>query len=473
MPKSQPEDLATFLRRQPTEELAAVLLELSDALDPVRERLTRMQLASSPDKLAAAFRKQLSGWKRGRRLLDRREAREFGRTIESWLEQVARELQPHDPPAALALFEDCIKADVVFFDRADDSDGAIGSVIREACLHWLKAAAQCETPRSVWPERLIAFYDGDEYGAREPLLRHAERLLDEAALRDLAIRYQSRLQAVTGRPDDTHGLPHEVFRLSGALASLSEALRDPDIHVRGVLCYSPQPNELQKEQFVRAYLAAARPADALKWLEGDWGRREFTRKSLLAETLHSLGRADESAALRQELFEQSLSTFDLQRWLELLPEAHRPQARERAHELALTHGDAVTAAKLLLELGDPHGAEEALVRAQAVIDGHDYHRLIPLAKALREQACTRGETSVLRALMSDILDRANSTAYGHAAKYLKRLREIAAAGEPLDPLVSHAAFEQQLQAKHPRKASFWNQAARVAGARTMDDLLDP
>lgn len=471
MPKAPPEDLATFVRRQPAEDLASVLLALSDTLEPVRERLERMQLASRPDKLAASFRKQLSGWKRARRFLAYREAREFGRTLESWLEQVARELQPRDPTAALALFEDFIEADATWFERADDSDGSMGTAVREACGHWLEAAAQCETPRSAWPERLMRLYDADQYRGREPLLRHADRLLDEAALRDLAHRYEARMHAAVARPHDGPGLPHEVFHLSGALATLAEVLRDPDIHVRAVQAYSPQPNEMQKKRFVQAYLDAARPADALKWLEGDWGRREPTRRSLLSDALGSLGRAAESAEIRRELFEASLSTFDLSRWLEHLPEAARPQACKHARDLALKHGDSVTAATLLLELDDPPGAEEALVQADAAIDGRNYGDLVPLAKALREQGCPRGETAVLRALMTDILGRANARAYGHAARYLGRLREIAAPGEPLDPLVTHAAFEQRLKATHPRKVAFWTQVAHVGdtgSARSRD-----
>lgn len=462
MPKAVTQDLATFLRRQPVEDLAAVLLELSESLAPVRKRLERMQLAGRPDKLAAAFRKQLGGWKRSSRFLDFQEAREFAGTLASWLEQVARELLPRDPSAGLALFEDFIETDAVWFERADDSDGAIGTVVRQACVHWLEAASKCETPTSTWPDRLMRLYAADGYGAREPLLRHADRLLDEAALRGLATGYEARMLATLVRPHDGAGPPHEVYRLSGALATLAEVLRDPDIHVRAVLAYSPQPNEMQKEHFVQAYLDAAKPADALRWLEGDWGRRESTRKSLLSDALGLLGRRSESAALRQELFESSLSTFDLQRWLDQLPEAARPQARERARDLARKHRDAVTAATVLLALDDPHAAEAVLVQADAVIDGRDYDHLVPLAKALREQDCRRGETAVLRALMGDILGRANARAYGHAARYLGRLREIAATGDPLDPLPAHAELEQHLKATHPRKVAFWTQVAQTS-----------
>lgn len=466
MPKQTPaEDLATYLRRQPPEDLVSLLLELADALAPVRARLDRMQLSDRPDKLAAAFRRQLSAWKRSTRFVAYREASEFGGALESWLDQVARELQPRDPPAALALFEAFIEADASFFERADDSDGAIGDAVRQACQHWLEAAAQCETPRTVWPERLMRLYDADEYGAREALLRQANLLLDAAALRELATHYQARLEALSEPArDDLQRLPHEVYMLSGALRQLAEAVGDPDIHVRAVRAYSPQPNALQKEQFVRAYLEAARPADALPWLDGDWELHESSRKRLLSDAMGLLGRHEESAAIRQAVFEASLSTFDLQRWLEHLPEAAWPQARSQARELALTHGDAVVAATLLLALDEPADAENALVRAPAAINGRDYDRLTPLAKTLREQDCPRGETAVLRALMNDILVRAHSAAYGHAARYLRRLREIAASGESLDPLPAHETFERQLKTTHPRKAAFWAQVAKYADA---------
>ena len=65
-------------------------------------RLARMQLVDRPDKLAAGFRKTLTAWRRSTKFHTYREAGQFGRTLESWLDQVARELLPKDPAAALA-----------------------------------------------------------------------------------------------------------------------------------------------------------------------------------------------------------------------------------------------------------------------------------------------------------------------------------------------------------------------------------
>src|SRR5947199_9528702 len=113
--------------------MADLLLELSTELDPVRQRLLRLQLAQDPKRLAAGFRKSLAAWRRATRFLADRGAREFGLELESWIGQVERELMPSDPAAALALAESFIESDAVFFDRADDSDGVIGDAVRAGC----------------------------------------------------------------------------------------------------------------------------------------------------------------------------------------------------------------------------------------------------------------------------------------------------------------------------------------------------
>ncbi len=161
MPKPPPEDLETFLRKQDADALVAVLLELTADHEAVQQRLARMQLADRPDKLAAGFGKTLAAWRRSTRFHGYREAREFGQALEAWLNQVACELLPKDPPAALALFESFIEADQAWFEHADDSDGVIGEAVRAACRHWLAAAARCETPPEVWPDRLMRLAEAD------------------------------------------------------------------------------------------------------------------------------------------------------------------------------------------------------------------------------------------------------------------------------------------------------------------------
>jgi hypothetical protein len=417
MAKPPTEDLEAFLRRQDAGGLVAVLLELAKDHEAVQARFARMQLADRPDKLAAGFKKTLSGWRRSSNFYGYREAGEFGRTLDGWLDQVARELLPKDPPAALSLFEAFIEADVAWFERADDSDGVIGDAVRSACRHWLQAAARCEIPRDVWPERLLKLYQADQYGARDELLRKADLLLDEPAQRRLVAQLESQLLHATEASPGANSPSMEAFRISGALSLLSESLRDPDVKVRASLRYSPNPNPVQRQAFARAYLDADRPADALAWLQDSWGHLEDSRQDLMADALERLERFEESSPIRQRMFERTLSDFYFQRWLEYLPEPARAEAVAHARQLALAHDDLTAAATLLLQLGDPAAAEDRLLAEPGRIDGNDYGRLVPLAKALRADECLRGETVVYRALLKGILDRAYARAYGHAARY--------------------------------------------------------
>ena len=470
MAKSPAENPADFLARQPRETLVAVLLELAQDHEAVQARLARMQLADQPDKLAAGFKKTLAAWKRSSKFYSYREAGEFGRTLEGWLGQVELELCPKDPPAALALFQAFIEADASWFERADDSDGVIGDAVRSACQHWLRAAARCETPAGVWPDRLLALYLADEYGARGELLSNAGLLLDEGAQRELVAKLDAQLSAALEACPTPENPPHEIFRTSGALSLLSESLRDPDVKVRAALRYSPDPNPVQRQAFARAYIEADRPADALLWLQDGWGHLEGSRLGLLAEALENLGRFEESVPIRRGMFERTMSDYYLDLWLQHLPEAARSAARDHARDLALGHPDLAAAATVLLKLEDPGAAEARLLAEPGRIDGTQYGSLVPLAKALRNHDCPRGETVIYRALLKGILDRAYARAYGHAARYWSRLKEIASGTTSLLPLPSHDEFEAEIRARHGRKTAFW---AHVNGTRRdRHDVVD-
>ena len=439
-----------------------VLVELANNHEAVQARLTRLQLADQPDKLASGFRETLAAWHGSSRYFSYREAGEFGRTLEAWLGQVERELLPKDPAAALALFESFIKADGTFFERADDSNGCIGDAVRAACRQWLQAAARCDSPASDWPNRLVSLFSDDQYGARDELLRCAELLLDEPAQRTLVAQFELRMANALAASAGEDSLPREVFRISAALSLLAKSLHDPDVEVRAVLSYSPQPNAMEQRAFAEAYLEANRPADALTWLREQWGHMEDTRQRLESDALARLGRYGESAPIRQRIFERSISVFDLHRWLEHLPEASRHEALERARQLALGHDDPATAATLLMDIGDAEAAEATLLAKAARLRGDGYGALVPLAQSLKAHQRLRGEVVIYRALLTAILSRAYARAYRHAARYWWRLHEIADTGIGLLPLESHETFEAAIRLQHARKSAFW---AHVNGQR--------
>lgn len=436
--------------------LRAVLIELAAHHEPVRDRLERLQLSTQPRKLAVAFRATLNGWHRGTGHFDYRQSGEFAAELDAWLGQVERELLPRDPALALELFEALIGSDAKFFERADDSDGGIGDAIRTACRLWLQSAAKCEAPTAGWTERIRQLVNADEYGAREALLRNANLLLDETALRTLVAQFEADLDRSVEAGAAGGPLPHSVFSTSGSLQLLADALRDPDVQVRAVLRYSPVPNALQKAGFARAYLECGRTGDALAWLDGQWSHHEETRLRLLAQAYADLQRVGECTDIRQQLFETTRSVEDFRAWCECLPAESRSLAAAEARRRAQDHPDPVTAANLLLEIGDESAAESVLVARYGQLNGRDYSRLVWLAETLEARHRILGATACYRALLLDILSRAYVRAYSHAARYLGKLRRLALEAPNPQPLESHESFEATLKAKHARKISFWN-----------------
>ena len=458
------EDLDTYVRRQSADDLAAVLLELAEAIPQVRQRLVRMQLSNKPDRLAATFQKSLNGWRRQSRFLDYRASQEWGAELDAWLSQLERELLPRDPLAVVTLAESFIESDVIFFERADDSSGCIGDAMRAACRLWLQAAARCEAPTDMWPSRLLRLFAADQYGAREPLLAYADLLLPEPQLRDMAAGIERGLDS-SPTPSDPDARPaHGVRSSLTALTLLSRALRDPDVHVRATLRRSPRPNSMQKQDFVLQYLEVGRPDDALPWLEdvSDW--HEYTRLRLLAEVLKRLGETERSAPMQQKVFEETLAVEDFRTWLgHLDPQAHA-SAVERARALALDHDDPVTAARLLVEIDCDEDAEQMLVAEPARIRGEDYMWLVPLAAALQSHERWRGATAVYRALLNAILAKAYAPAYGHGARYWHHLHAIAAQSEGLLPLQAHDEYVAAIRQKNARKVAFWAQVNKGSSA---------
>jgi hypothetical protein len=458
IPQPAPE-LKEFLATQDKSTLIAVLAELAEANEPVRQRLERLKLRTDPRKLATAFKRILSAWRRSTKFIDLRAGSAFAAELLEWLDQVERELVMLDPARALDLIEALIECDGPFMERADDSDGSIGDVLRIACERWLQTAKQINNSDIDWVERIYSLANADDYGVREALLSQANMLLDEASLRVLAGRFEGDLYLAL-KQGSGQSLAPQVFMASGSIHLVSEALGDPDLHVRAVTQYSPNPNDLQKAGFAEAYLQHQRPEKALAWLEGNWGNREDSRLRLLAQTQAMLGHHDDAADIRRRVFCSSGAVDDFRAWRELLSSADHEMANQAARDKASAVSDPIDAARLLLEIGDAAGAANLLVERYEAIDGRRYYLLLPVAEALEASQLLLGCTACYRALLLGILSRGYAPAYAHAARYFKLLRRFTENVSDFGPLSDHEEFEIQLSKVHGRKTSFWNHIAR-------------
>ncbi|HEY6924375.1 MAG TPA: hypothetical protein VI653_12960, partial [Steroidobacteraceae bacterium] len=81
--------------------------------------------------------------------------------------------------------------------------------------------------------------------------------------------------------------------------------------------------------------------------------------------------------------------------------------------------------------------------------------LTSLVETARVERRLLAATLMLRALLDAILARAYAKAYGHGARYLKALRELAHEVDDYRGHVTHEMYEQRLRLTHGRKTSFW------------------
>ena len=242
---------------------------------------------------------------------------------------------PLDAARAHSLADAFLRIDARLFEQADDSDGEIGEAVRAGCRLWLVAAkAQPDEAPAQWIERMHALVNADEYGAREALLRHADLLFAPPDLRALAARFEYDLERALAR-DAGERAGYPVFKAAATVGLLADALCDPDLSTNTTLRYSPAPSALQKEQFAERYLRFGRPAEALAWLEGDWGIYEDRRDRLLAQVYAALEDTARICEVRRKLFDRSGSASDFEAWRTSLAPAEQygavAIARERAH----------------------------------------------------------------------------------------------------------------------------------------------
>jgi len=420
----------------------------------------RLDYLTDPDAAAKALQGRIRSVRSSKSFVSYGEAREVAAEIGVIAADIRADVLLKDPLKAAALAEKLFSLDDVIFNRADDSDGVIGDELRAACVLWLDAAAAAREANAGadadWVAALYELYQANHYGVREPLLEEGNRLLHEHELRVLAAHFERDARAVLERAKNGDQEFHEVFAPSSAIGLIARALRDPVLHERSIRIYSPEPNELQAIEIASHYVECGDAAGALRWLGHPFARNnEYHRLDLLDRAYALLGDRPRQIEVRRELYRRAPGIHTYRALEELLPAAERSALRTRACLDMKSNPHVATAAELLFELQEPCLAEQLIVDRASELDGRNYVLLTSLVETARANGRWLAATMIWRALLDAILTRGYSKAYGHAARYLRELRETASQIEDFHGHPTHADYERSLRIAHGRKASFW------------------
>ena len=204
------------------------------------------------------------------------------------------------------------------------------------------------------------------------------------------------------------------------------------------------------------YLQYEQPEAAMRYLNQAWESRfEHDRLELLNKVCEQTGDRKQLKEIRARLFQSEQSYTSFMRYLETLDEDEKEKACGTAIKQAEQGGNILHSADLLLSLGQTERARALVLARHQELAECFYDSLLRLARAFEKADSSLAATACYRALLLDILAQARSKAYGHGARYYKKLEALAKRIKEFKPLPTHDVFVQQLHSAHGRKNSFW------------------
>jgi len=420
------------------------------------DKIEALTLANDPVALSRVLRKRIASLKRRQRFIDYRASFDFARELEAALADIESGLLKRSPEHAFDLVDRFLATAESVLNRVDDSGGAVGEVYRQAVLLWLTAAKGWRDANIDWLERIYQLYQQNDYGVLDPLLPNANLLLTPDQLKQLAWRYENALRKALKSPEQEDKVNLVALHSGVDLGQIADALRDPALYERSVLIHSPHPNNLQMKSICEKYLQYEQPETAMRYLNQEWEERfERDRLELLDKVCVKTGDRKQLKVIRSRLFQSEQSYPNFTRYLEALDEDEKEKACGSAIKQAEQSGNIVLSADLLLNLSQTERAQALVLARHQELAECFYDSLLRLAKAFEKAECNLAATACYRALLLDILAQARSKAYGHGARYYKKLEALAKRINEFKPLPTHHAFVQQLHSAHGRKKSFW------------------
>jgi Family of unknown function (DUF6880) len=442
------------------ERLATMLVEHA-ATDGSLARKLKLALAAGvgEDSLVKALAQRIKELGREDRFIGWNEASSFAREIDQIRAAIIDDLAPRAPRRAADLLADLVHTSDAVYERADDSDGAIGDVYREAIEDW--GRVWCRIPGRR-PEALAATvlqeFKDDDYGIKGGIIAAFADALGESGLEALRRLLEAELEKLPVPQAKAEGSwDYERFALTRGLAEVADARHDVDAYVEAV-SLGGYP-ERQAIEVARRMLAAGRPSEALDWLDRAGsvlhGPGQPGDIDLRIEALEALGRDAAAQTARWNWFGKTLSLDHFRDYIERIPAEERRCWTDRAVATAEErHQNVGNALRFLTRIDETEAAERLVLTRAKEIDGHLYYVLRPVAEALAP-AHPLGAVILYRAMTLAVLGTARSKSYSYAAHDLLRAGQVAERVTDWHGFPDHAEFMRRLRQEHGRKYSFW------------------
>ena len=432
--------------------------------------------AKGPDAIAAIVDRRLAALGRARGFIDWEKRKAFAADLRATVATITDELGSADPNAAvdrLVRFLACAEG---VFERVDDSSGQIQAIFHDAAAALpALAATMSDDDKARLVERLLPLLKSDDYGLIEKVVHDTVPLLQPVQLASIDAWLKTTVQENGGSAGAT---TRDWERLSrrDRLIRVRQAIADQKGDVDAFIALEQDRSGMRQDSMAVAerLLAAGRGEEALEWVrrptrpglramddrdiaDATSGTDLLDRERVRLETriLTATGQRDAAQDLRWRTFEATLDDDMLREYVSHLPDFEDFDALERAFAHAEAHPHRYRSLGFFLAWPRIDLAAKLVLDHRGTWDGRHYGMLVPAAEAL-EHDHPAAATILYRALIDDILARARSPAYGHAARYLSRLDQMSVGEAAAAGLSDHQAYRAELRRTHGRKSGFWN-----------------
>ena len=463
------------LEKLGAEKLAALVMELVQGSAALQRR-ARMELsaAQGPKDVAADLRKRFASLRRATSYVDWRKQRALVKDLDAQLTMIETNIAPEDADEAFELLWAFLQLAPFIHARTDDSNGAIGDVMRRAMALIDAIAPRLSLAPTTLAERILDAVVQAGYGEFDGIIPATQGTLGQTGLEHLK---QITRDWAEAPPTEQEVQRYRRYGFSTApelsaqrarqstsaiiLSEIADAQGDVDAYMAG---YSA-------EQLTYATIA---PNVARRLLDADRSKEAFSilTRAMAAnadtsfrvvspdlddvyeDCLEKLGKLD---ALKTHLwtrFEQVLCPRSLRKYLKLLPDFDDIEAEDTALDHVAHFPHLGAAISFLVDWPALERAAKTVITRADALDGNAYTTLTHAADTL-EARHPLAATLIRRAMIQDTLDGAKSKRYRHAARHLAECAACDLRIEDYGAFSSHSAFVAALRAQHGRKYGFW------------------
>jgi hypothetical protein len=426
------------------------IIEQAHASDKDCQAIIEQAIAAyNPKELYKLTNKAITSIKNGTRFISYRESYEFEQKLDRINEGIEK-LISEAPDLAIKLCQRLIEIDGRICERVDDSNGFLSICYATTYSLLDRAFIAANSDNDVVGRYLYEVYSQDQYGLRGDLLDNTKQSLRAGADKVLETLLQDR--------------PLEEYITLHALKIIADTRGDVDAYIELVkqdVQRLARPLSDQSICEIATRLNAAfRSEEAIHWLNkiGEDSHYYSQKVSLLIEAYQLEGKDNQARQILWQRFERCLGAEDYLAYLKHATESERDTAQAKAVALAkkYTHLSSTLAFLADIQQWDEVNAL-ILQHAKAdTLNGAYYSQYRKLSTTLAKQGRGLAATLLCRALVTDVLYRAQSKYYHYAVSDLKKANNFAQTVSDWQDFATHDTFMQTLQTQHARKSAFWS-----------------